>query len=87
MKFAIFVPAFASINPKVAKLTASVAKNSSVMKQKKNTDLTGDIAGDLTEDLIGDIVAKKFCYCSKIYLAGAKKKVLSWQSQTLSKTL
>jgi hypothetical protein len=68
IKFATFIPAFASINAKVANLTAIAAKNGLIMKQKKNTNLV--------EQLIRDIVAKNLRYCCKTDLAGAKKKVL-----------
>jgi hypothetical protein len=64
IKFAIFVPAFASINAKVAKLTAIVAKNSSTRY------LAGDLTGDIAGDLVGDIVAKNLCYCRKTNLVG-----------------
>jgi hypothetical protein len=59
---------------KVAKLTTIAAKNGSIMKQKKNADLAGDLVGDIAKnvcycsktDLTGDIAgAKKKCYCSK----------------------
>jgi hypothetical protein len=81
IKFAIFDPAFAFINATVAKLTVIVAKNGSIIKQQKNTDLAGD--------LVGDIVAKNLCYGSKTDLArdiaGAKKNYAMVARQTSPK--